>query len=152
MKSLSCQVVPGLLVLFALLMPVQAVRVQSLTFTIENAQISTIGGTAYFEFDVFVVAGAATNLGATLVLINYDPLGFGTNVKAGGTVTVTQGSLIDANPDYSLTINDNAPARLAIVGFFNFLNPAAIASGPTVSTATVSSVSTSSAAVRTPRT
>ena len=70
----------------------------------------------------------STNLGATLVLVNYDPLGFGTNVKAGGRVTVLQGSLISANPDYSLMVNDNTSSRLAIVGFFNFLNPGATGS------------------------
>jgi len=65
-----------------------------ITFSFANV---TITGTSpkFFEFDVMAQAGAGgTSIGDNLVYINYNTLGFGSNIADNAKITVTKGTLV----------------------------------------------------------
>jgi hypothetical protein len=88
-------------------------------FTFANAQIDTLGSELYFSFDVQVAAtgtGTRPRIGTGMVLINYNPVVFGTWVNSANSVIVTRGTLITTTPFqlYYIIVNDNQSGRLAV--------------------------------------
>jgi len=106
---------------------------ESITFTFANGQI-TGSGPYYYEFDVMAAASASgTKIGDCLVYINYNSVGFGSNIYTNGKVTVTkgtltQGELMAGMPLYGgfggdlgdLKLADNTSSRLAITILYNY--------------------------------
>lgn len=96
-----------------------------ITFTFENIEIT---GTSpkYYEFDIMVAADVSgTRIGDCIAYINYDTLGFGTNIAKNNKVTVTKGTLIQGDvmgsPLYSdPDTTDNTSSKLAIAVLYNF--------------------------------
>jgi photosystem II stability/assembly factor-like uncharacterized protein len=95
-----------------------------ITFTIEDARLTTTGGDTFYEFDVMVAAGGdGTRIGPALVLLDYNADGFGASVAANGAITVTEGDLISANDNYGLVVNDNTDSRVAITATYDVFDP-----------------------------
>ena len=91
-----------------------------ITFSFANAEIT---GTSpkFYEFDVMAQAGAAgTSIGDNLVYINYNTLGFGSNIFTNSKITVTKGSLMTGElfPTFHIyfdaTVQDNTSSRVAV--------------------------------------
>jgi len=91
-----------------------------ITFSFANV---TITGTSpkFFEFDVMAQAGAGgTSIGDNLVYINYNTLGFGSNIADNAKITVTKGTLVAGElvpgfPFYDLiSVQDNSSSRVAV--------------------------------------
>lgn len=88
-----------------------------LDFTLDNASLVYLEGAVYLDLDVMAYGqGESQRLGTGIVYLNYNPLVFGESVKMSGNVTVQRGTLLSTPvfPIYSLIINDNTTARLAI--------------------------------------
>ncbi len=92
-----------------------------ITFTFGNGAITRTSSGMYYEFDVFAQADVAgTRLGDNLVYINYNELGFGTNIAANGKVTVEKGTLLSGElvaglPLYGIVqVVDNSDSRFAV--------------------------------------
>ncbi|WP_456407791.1 FlgD immunoglobulin-like domain containing protein [Caldithrix abyssi] len=92
-----------------------------ITFTFENIMITRASGLMYYEFDVMAQADqAGTRIGDNQVYINYNTLGFGTNVAANGKITVEKGTLLSGElvaglPLYGIVqVVDNADSRFAV--------------------------------------
>lgn len=88
-----------------------------LEFTLDNASLVYLEGAVYLDLDVMLSGqGINQRLGTGIVYLNYNPQVFGENVKISGNVTVQRGALLSTPtfPIYSLIINDNNTARLAI--------------------------------------
>ena len=87
---------------------------ESITFTFANGQIT---GTSpkYYEFDVMATGNTgSTKLGDCLVYINYNTIGFGSNIVGNTKVTVTKGSLVNTIRYNDPIINDNTSSTLSI--------------------------------------
>ncbi len=90
----------------------------SITFTFGNITITRESGLMYFEYDVLAQADSAgTKIGDNQVYINYNTLGFGTNVAANNKVVVEKGTLLqNSGPPYYNIVNvtDNTDSRFAV--------------------------------------
>lgn len=91
-----------------------------ITFTFDNAQVTSSGTTSYYEFDVMAHGSeSGTNLAGGCVYINYNVDAFGDNVNYNGKLLVTDGDLI-FKTDYDYNVVDNADARLAVTYWLDY--------------------------------
>lgn len=99
---------------------------QDIHFTFANAQNTNDGSNDFYEVDVMIQTINSTGsfkLGSGQLYFNYNTLAFGSNIKAGGSFTVTH-----TNPDYicgqfvdaaaaaiygPFTTNDNTTSRVS---------------------------------------
>lgn len=103
---------------------VNITSITSLTFTLQNQQITTSGNTKYFEFDLALSDNADSIYFMSAVpVISYDTLIFGSKIDLNNNITVTRGTvLLDTSTyrdpyttDYSpfnlvsITINEHFP-------------------------------------------
>lgn len=84
-----------------------------IVYSFENAYFSGAMN-QYLEFDIYATnEGFMGRFGRCELLLDYNPLTFGGNIAASGSVTVTKGSII-LNPDYSISVSDSAWDKLRI--------------------------------------
>ena len=97
----------------------------TVTLTFANAVVA--GG--FLEYDIMMKADSTKRLGDNQVYINYNYLGFGTNVCAKGAAMVTKGTLLQGDVGgsalYSLVnLTDNTSSRFSATFSYNFdVNP-----------------------------
>ncbi|NQT24346.1 T9SS type A sorting domain-containing protein [candidate division KSB1 bacterium] len=109
---------------------------QGITFTFENETITTDGPNKYLEYDVYVEATALSYIGDCQAFVIYNTDAFGSNIKAGGGLTVTKGSLVDdetsGTPHYLIIVNDNGANvdRFSIAIEFDVFTPATLSTTP----------------------
>ena len=83
-------------------------------YSFENPYFSGAGN-QYLEFDIYGRnLGYSGLFGKAEILIDYNPLTFGLNVAASGTITISKGNVI-LNPDYTLTASDSTSSKLKIL-------------------------------------
>jgi len=99
-----------------------------ITFSFANVTI-TGSSPKFFEFDVMAQAGAGgTSIGDNLVYVNYNTLGFGSNIADNAKITVTKGTLVGGElapgfPLYNLiSVQDNSSSRVAVTYELQFAN------------------------------
>ena len=114
-------------IILLLLFLATLVWANGITFTFGNSLITRSAGVMYFEFDVLAQADSAgSRLGDNLVYINYNTLGFGTNVATNGNVTVEKGTLLQGDfgppaPYYTIVnVTDNTDSRFAVTVEYNY--------------------------------
>lgn len=97
---------------------------QDITFTFDNAVITTDGVNDFYEADIMIASTSDFIVGSGLLYFNYNNAAFGTNISDGGTVEVTYPSpdyicgdldaIVGTIPVYgSFVQNDNTSSRFA---------------------------------------
>ncbi len=101
------------LLLFTCLFGIISLQAQDITFTFDNAIITTDGVNDFYEVDIMIESTADFIVGSGLLYFNYNNAAFGTNISDGGTVEVTYPS-----PDYICGDLDAVVLAIAVYGPF----------------------------------
>ena len=99
------------LVVLGMVLCLQAISAQTLTFLLRNPQI--IAGPK-FQYEVWIKSSDGTSrMGSALIYNNYDPLAFGVSVASNGNATVIKNASVFGSTYGQNPTNDNTSSRFA---------------------------------------